>query len=280
MIWFTRLLVFVGAVASFQAVGAVLPEALEGIPLAGVEFYHARAERETGNDVGVTAAVVGSLGGKTNTIHISPDVVRVEFNGSAGLSADEMASAYLKKMSSKGAKLLNRNLDGGVAKYNGLWIFDMPEGSVAPRLALWINGRQADSHFWYVWPAKMAAISADELQRKISETGIVSLYLNFETNKSAIRDVDRSQLEQAATMLKNNAQLKLRIEGHTDNVGTAKKNQALSLARAQSVAAALVLQGVAKDRLVAVGMGDTKPLADNASPDGRAKNRRVELVKR
>lgn len=279
MIWFTRLLVFVGAVASFQAVGAVLPEALEGIPLAGVEFYHARAERETGNDVGVTAAVVGSLGGKTNTIHISPDVVRAEFSGNAGLNVDEMVSAYLKKMSSKGAKLLNKSLEGE-AKYNGLWVFDMPDGSLAPRLALWINGRHARNHFWYVWPAKIAAISADEMQKKISKTGIVSLYLNFETNKSAIRDVDRSQLEQAATMLKNNAQLKLRIEGHTDNVGTAKKNQALSLARAQSVAAALVLQGVAKDRLVAVGMGDTKPLADNASPDGRAKNRRVELVKR
>ena len=79
--------------------------------------------------------------------------------------------------------------------------------------------------------------------------------------------------------MQDNADLKLRVEGHTDNVGAAAANQALSEKRAQAVKAWLVNHGVGTDRLVAKGLGDTKPVEDNSTDEGRAKNRRVELAK-
>jgi outer membrane protein OmpA-like peptidoglycan-associated protein len=79
--------------------------------------------------------------------------------------------------------------------------------------------------------------------------------------------------------MQDNADLKLRVEGHTDNVGAAAANQSLSERRAQSVKAWLVSHGIAEDRLSIKGFGDTRPVADNSTDEGKTKNRRVELAK-
>jgi len=73
--------------------------------------------------------------------------------------------------------------------------------------------------------------------------------------------------------------LKIYVVGHTDNVGAAAANQALSEKRAQSVRDWLTEKGIAASRLTAKGYGASKPVADNTTEEGRAKNRRVELVK-
>ncbi|UOE36371.1 OmpA family protein [Hymenobacter monticola] len=86
-------------------------------------------------------------------------------------------------------------------------------------------------------------------------------------------------MAQIISLLSQNPDLKLSVEGHTDNAGTAPHNQQLSEARARTVVANLTAQGIAADRLKAAGFGQTKPLADNATDAGKAKNRRVELVK-
>jgi len=80
-------------------------------------------------------------------------------------------------------------------------------------------------------------------------------------------------------MLSADPALKLSIEGHTDNAGNAGHNKTLSMDRAKSVMQAAVKQGIAAGRLSAQGMGQERPIADNRTEDGRAKNRRVELVK-
>jgi len=87
-------------------------------------------------------------------------------------------------------------------------------------------------------------------------------------------------IEQIAALLKAHPTLKVSIEGHTDNVGTAQSNKTLSTQRATSVMNATVQKGIAATRLTAVGWGQEKPLADNRSEDGKAKNRRVEIVKK
>lgn len=69
----------------------------------------------------------------------------------------------------------------------------------------------------------------------------------------------------------------LRVEGHTDGVGADSRNQPLSLRRAEAVRAALIARGVAADRLVAEGFGDSRPIANNTTADGRARNRRIEI---
>ncbi len=82
-----------------------------------------------------------------------------------------------------------------------------------------------------------------------------------------------------ATM-KSNSSLQLTVEGHTDNVGSAQSNQALSQSRAQAVVAAVTGTGIPASRLTAVGYGQSKPVADNSTDAGRAQNRRVDLVKK
>ena len=80
-------------------------------------------------------------------------------------------------------------------------------------------------------------------------------------------------------MRTENATLKISVEGHTDNVGNATLNRILSENRAKAVMNYLVTKGINTTRLTSKGWGQTKPIADNSTEEGKAKNRRVELVK-
>jgi OmpA-OmpF porin, OOP family len=123
-------------------------------------------------------------------------------------------------------------------------------------------------------------VTASDMFKAISRDGHISLYINFDTGKSIIRDESKPIVEQIVQMMKSNPDLKIGVEGHTDNVGTPASNKTLSEARAKSVVSAIVSQGIAADRLSPAGFGQDKPIADNGTEEGRAKNRRVELVKK
>lgn len=121
---------------------------------------------------------------------------------------------------------------------------------------------------------------ASQLQDEISKSGHVAVYgINFDTGKAAILPESESVLAEVQKLLEQNDSLKIRIEGHTDNVGQKAANQVLSQRRAQAVMGWLIAHGIDAGRLSAAGLGDTKPVADNSTDDGRAKNRRVELAK-
>lgn len=121
---------------------------------------------------------------------------------------------------------------------------------------------------------------ASSLQDELTRSGHVAVYgILFDTGKATLQPSSEDTLNEILKMLQQNTDLKLRIEGHTDNVGAAATNQVLSEKRAQAVLAWLVSHAIAADRLTAKGYGDTKPVADNSTDDGRAKNRRVELAK-
>lgn len=121
---------------------------------------------------------------------------------------------------------------------------------------------------------------ASTLKNEIESSGRVSVYgINFETGKAAITPESEPVLAQVQKLLDENGDLKLRIEGHTDNVGARAANQALSAQRAAAVRGWLVAHGISEDRLTTQGFADAKPLADNSTEEGRAKNRRVDLVK-
>jgi outer membrane protein OmpA-like peptidoglycan-associated protein len=121
--------------------------------------------------------------------------------------------------------------------------------------------------------------AADALKTALDSAGHVALYINFDFAKATLKADAKPVVDQVLALLKANPALKLAIEGHTDNVGGGEANQKLSEQRAQAVVAALVQGGIAADRLSAAGFGAGKPVADNTSSEGRAKNRRVELVK-
>ena len=122
--------------------------------------------------------------------------------------------------------------------------------------------------------------TADSLAQEIQKSGRAAVYgINFDTGKAILKPESDKILGEIATLLKNNPSWKMKVEGHTDNVGLKATNQTLSQQRAAAVVTWLVGHGVDRARLTSVGFGDTKPLADNASEEGRAKNRRVDLVK-
>ncbi len=107
----------------------------------------------------------------------------------------------------------------------------------------------------------------------------LTLHINFDTDKAVIRPADRGELQKAIDFVKQHPGRKILIEGHTDNTGTAKYNQGLSERRAAAVKDYLLKNGVPDGgRMTTVGYGLTKPVASNATKDGRFQNRRVEIV--
>jgi outer membrane protein OmpA-like peptidoglycan-associated protein len=123
-------------------------------------------------------------------------------------------------------------------------------------------------------------VAVNELADKLTAEGFAPLYVNFDTGETTIRPDSAKTLDDAAAALKLAAGFKVEVAGHTDDVGTPEANLELSEGRAKAVMAALVQRGVPADRLTAKGYGQTAPVADNRTEEGRERNRRVELVKK
>ncbi|HEX9294961.1 MAG TPA: OmpA family protein [Polyangiaceae bacterium] len=100
----------------------------------------------------------------------------------------------------------------------------------------------------------------------------------FQSAKWDLLGTARDKLDKVAEALKNQADHKIVVEGHTDSQGTESSNMDLSQRRAQTVRDYLVSRGVANDMISSTGVGQSRPIADNRSPEGRANNRRVEIV--
>lgn len=134
---------------------------------------------------------------------------------------------------------------------------------------------------WVVEVAQMQqVVSANKLLDELNKNGFIALYINFDTGKWDLKADGQATVAEIVKMLKAAPAIKIAIEGHTDNVGQALANKTLSEKRAQSVMAAVVAGGIDAKRLSAAGFGQEKPIADNRGEEGRAKNRRVELVKK
>jgi OmpA-OmpF porin, OOP family len=115
--------------------------------------------------------------------------------------------------------------------------------------------------------------------KKFTENKIVTHGINFDIDKATIRPESMGTLNMIVKVMTDNPDLKFEVDGHTDNSGTAPHNLQLSQQRADAVKTQLVSMGIDASRLTTKGLGDTKPIADNTSPEGMANNRRVEFVK-
>jgi len=121
--------------------------------------------------------------------------------------------------------------------------------------------------------------STAALERAISETGSAAVYgIHFDVNSAKLRPDSDAALAAVLELVKARPGSRWIISGHTDNQGTADLNQRLSAARAASVAAWLNARGVGSERLIPNGFGSSRPIADNATENGRALNRRVEIA--
>lgn len=178
-------------------------------------------------------------------------------------------------------------------RYVAYWL-DRPEGSVYVALTI------AENKF-NQWPEtfdkvmvlmdvvevgrmerRMVDPKADEMQKGLDQHGKVALYgIQFDFNKAEIKPESASTLGEIAKLLQANPALKLYVVGHTDAVGSVAYNKDLSEKRATAVVQWLVSKhSIAADRLTPAGVGPLAPVATNATEEGRAKNRRVELVVR
>jgi OmpA-OmpF porin, OOP family len=125
----------------------------------------------------------------------------------------------------------------------------------------------------------VTVLEKEGMKQALDADGRIALYINFDIDKATLRPDSQNVIEEINKLITANTALKLSIEGHTDSSGAPDHNRTLSTARARSVLGALVGLGVDPTRLSSKGFGPDKPIADNGNEEGRAKNRRVELVK-
>jgi OmpA-OmpF porin, OOP family len=164
----------------------------------------------------------------------------------AKMKADSTA-AYVKAQAVNA--LSNFELPGGAK-------IEFPKGSVEDQLIAFVNDKAAaiDKNKWFNFDG-----------------------LNFDTNKATLKAGSETKLANVAAIMKAFPAVSIKVGGYTDNVGKPDSNKGLSDARAKTVAAELVKLGVAATRMSAEGYGQEHPVADNATEEGRAKNRRIDI---
>ncbi len=116
--------------------------------------------------------------------------------------------------------------------------------------------------------------------RLTTDGKIVSYAITFETGKADLKPESVIEINRVAKLMQEHPELEFEVQGHCDNTGTDAVNDPLSQQRAETIVNALVKQGIAQSRLTPVGKGSHSPIAPNDTAEGRAKNRRVEFVKK
>jgi outer membrane protein OmpA-like peptidoglycan-associated protein len=199
---------------------------------------------------------------------------------------------YLKNMNEHpGGLAIRRNYENAVKAAGGEVLVSNDNLSVLrvrkDGVELWAEvlastNSRGRIYFLHIVEKKAMAqvITANVMTAALDKDGFIALDVHFATAKAEILPESRPLIDEAAKMLKARPALRVGIEGHTDDTGTPAGNLQLSDARAKSVTAALIAAGIDAKRLTPAGFGQTKPVADNRSEAGRAKNRRVEIVKK
>jgi outer membrane protein OmpA-like peptidoglycan-associated protein len=189
---------------------------------------------------------------------------------------------------STGALQTMRNMEGAFTakgfkkilfNQDGRYLLTMQSGPQWVHVTAWDNMYDLTTVLTKAADQQLEA-TADAWVQQIGESGRVSVYgINFDTGKASIKPDSETVLNEVLKLVQKQPEWQLTVVGHTDNVGAKPANLTLSKQRAEAVVSWLVSKGIDKSRLNAAGLGDTKPVGDNTTDEGRAQNRRVELVK-
>ncbi len=240
--------------------------------------------------------------------HLEGKVTRIAYDAPSGRTVLEIYRNYESALAKAGFKILfscvnNDGCGSGNpllygANGNDDWEWSAGHRALSARSARstgdiyvslhigqWSDLNRGPSLVLYVIELKpmegdLVTADAAALAKDITDTGHSSVYgIYFDTGKAEVKPESGDTLKEIGKLLQQNADLKLLVVGHTDNVGALASNMDLSKRRAQAVVQSLTANyGVAMARLSAQGAGPLAPVASNKSEDGRAKNRRVELV--
>lgn len=213
---------------------------------------------------------------KTETKEGNKTYISYDFNDDSGANPPsffQIIKNYENAVLKKGGKKIYSSVENRQATFliksggKNIWVmlYDLYDNNYTLTI-LEIEGMNQD-------------ISAGEMLNALNESGSIALYINFESGKSDIKPESQELINQVVQMLKDNPSLKISIEGHTDNAGSAQSNQTLSENRAKAVMNAMIAKDIAQSRLISKGWGQEKPVSDNNTEEGKAKNRRVEIVK-
>jgi outer membrane protein OmpA-like peptidoglycan-associated protein len=215
-------------------------------------------------------------GDDTSTVTVEGALYNVNYSSGPGAPDSDLA--------------IQQNYRDALKKLNAQILFTDPNNTTA-RLddagkTIWIKIYSQETSIELTaieekaFAASITPPTADALKTALDKDGRIALYVNFDFNKATLKPDAKPVIDQVVALMKNAPALKLEIDGYTDNVGAHDYNVKLSQDRAAAVVAALKAAGVDAARLSSNGFGPDKPIADDATAEGRAKNRRVELVKR
>lgn len=186
--------------------------------------------------------------------------------------ADLVARAVSANVSAAPVAGVDVRADGRDVVLTGTVASDADKATAESRARQTPGVRTVDNRLVVVPPPTAQAVTTQ------IEQILLNRKIEFETGNAVLTAGSTPVLQEVLAVLQKAPQLKIQIDGHTDNAGAAAKNRALSQARAEAVVQWLAGQGIARDRLSARGFGPDKPLDTNATAAGRARNRRVELT--
>lgn len=165
------------------------------------------------------------------------------------------------------------------AYINGIRVINIPNMKAPTYLEL-------ESRLWgdhgvnYISDIRIAKGAVPLYDRLTTDGKIITYAITFEVGKATLKPEADVEINRIKKLMDDDASLKFEVQGHCDNTGSAATNDKLSQQRAEAIVARLVELGINKNRLTAVGKGSNVPIADNTTDEGRAKNRRVEFIKK
>jgi OOP family OmpA-OmpF porin len=227
------------------------------------------------SDLMANDAIEFRIPGEKEANFVGRPLWKADYRGPVDLSPFELNLVYSEALENAGWKIVQNT--GGSSTGDAV----LRARFVTGTRDLWLSIHAINAGYDVSLADAAAAAEMKRLKDELDRLGHVAVYgIYFDSDSSKLKPESEATLSQILKLLDANPSLKLGIEGHTDNTGARPHNQVLSEQRAASVVRYLVDHKVNAARLTAAGFADTRPVADNGSPDGRAKNRRVELVKK
>jgi len=251
--------------------------------------------------------IIGYAEGQLRTETLEGRLTRIRYGNPSGRATLEIVRNYRDALVARGLRVdwecANRAACGSTARYGGgrgwngvnglnpgiandVRYFTgrlAAQGGGKTYVAIAVSPAYTDLHVLEAagMDSGMVEVDAEALAAGLEADGKVTLQgIHFDTGKDTLKPESDAALEQVTALLRAQPGLRLRVVGHTDDQGSASANMSLSQRRAQRVREALVQRhGIAAARLSAQGAGSLSPVASNATEQGRAQNRRVELVK-